>query len=68
MNETLSAAGGAVRRYLLGETASFRTEALTPEAVAGNLAQIADPASFRAFATTNEALARAAALDQGAPG
>jgi NAD(P)-dependent dehydrogenase (short-subunit alcohol dehydrogenase family) len=66
--ETLSAAGGAVRRYLMGETAGFRTEALTPEAVAGNLARIVDPASFSAFATTNEAVTRSAALDRGAAG
>ena len=62
--ETLSAAGGAVRRYLLGETAGFRSAALTPEAVAENLERIVDPTSFRAFATTNEAVARAAVLDR----
>lgn len=62
--ETLSAAGGAVRRYLLGETAGFCTAALTPEQVAENLDRIVDPSSFCAFADTNEAVARAAALER----
>ena len=62
--ETLSAAGGAVRRYLLGETAGFRSTQLTPEGVAQNVAAITDPDSFQPFATTNEAVARAAALEQ----
>jgi NAD(P)-dependent dehydrogenase (short-subunit alcohol dehydrogenase family) len=60
--EILSAAGGAVRRYLLGETAGYRSGALTPEEVAMNVARIADPASFCAFADTNEAVARAQSL------
>ena len=62
--ETLSAAGGAVRRYLIGETAGISAVRLTPEAVAQNLAAIMEPDSFRAFATTNEAVARAAELEQ----
>jgi NAD(P)-dependent dehydrogenase (short-subunit alcohol dehydrogenase family) len=61
--EVLSAAGGSVRRYLLGETAGTRSTDLTPEAVAASLPAILDPASFAAFANTNEAVARAQALD-----
>lgn len=64
--ETLSAAGGAVRRYLLGENAGYKTAALTPEAIAQNLAAILDTDSFRAFGNTNEAVARATALQDAA--
>ncbi len=62
--EILSASGGSVRRYLFGETAGFRTAALTAELVAQNLSNIVDANSFRAFASTNEAVARAQELDQ----
>lgn len=60
--ETLSAAGGAVRRYLLGENAGFQTVTLTPEAIVQNLAVILAPGSFCAFGSANEAVARAATL------
>lgn len=66
--EVLSAAGGSVRRYLLGETAGLRMPGRTPESVAGNLPGILDPHSFAAFASTNEAVARAQALDQPSAG
>jgi NAD(P)-dependent dehydrogenase (short-subunit alcohol dehydrogenase family) len=60
--EILSAAGGAARRYLLGETAGYRSDALTPEAVAENISRIQDPSTFCAFSDTNEATARAQSL------
>ncbi|MBS0578271.1 MAG: SDR family NAD(P)-dependent oxidoreductase [Proteobacteria bacterium] len=62
--EVLSAAGGSVRRYLIGETAGFRAQDLTPEILADNLARILDPRSFAAFASASEAVARGQALDR----
>jgi NAD(P)-dependent dehydrogenase (short-subunit alcohol dehydrogenase family) len=45
--ETLTVAGGRVRRLVMGETAGFTDPALSPEAVHERLAEVLDPASFQ---------------------
>ena len=54
--EVLTAQAGIAARWLIGEVAGYRSEALSPEDVAGNVAAVIDPTTFRPFASTQEAM------------